>query len=101
MKKLFVVLSLLLVVMMLVTACGSKATPAPEPTQAPAAAAEPTKAPEPAAEPTKAPEAKPAGSTITLWHGWTGAEADALAEVIAAVPGRQPGRHGRDAGRAV
>ena len=52
MKKLFVVLSLLLVVMLLVTACGPKATPAPEPTAAPAAAAEPTKAP--AAEPTKA-----------------------------------------------
>ena len=86
MKKLFVVLSLLLVVMLLVTACGPKATPAPEPTAAPAAAAEPTKAPEPAAEPTKAPEAPaaPAGGAITLWHGWTGAEADTLVEVIAA-----------------
>ena len=31
MKKLFVVLSMLLVVMLLVTACGPKATPAPAP----------------------------------------------------------------------
>ena len=93
MKKLFVVLSLLLVVMLLVTACGPKATPAPEPTAAPAAVAEPTKAPEPVAEPTKAPEAPAAatGGAITLWHGWTGAEADALAEVITAFQAANPG----------
>jgi maltose-binding protein MalE len=92
MKKLFVVLSLLLVVMLLVTACGPKATPtpAPEPTAAPAAAAEPTKAPEPAAEPTKAPAAAEGGA-ITLWHGWTGAEADALAGVITAFQNANPG----------
>jgi len=98
MKKLFVVLSLLLVVMLLVTACGPKATPtpAPAPTAAPAAAAEPTKAPAAAVEPTKAPEATkapaaPAAATITLWHGWTGAEADALAEVIKAFQDANPG----------
>ena len=96
MKKLFVVLSLLLVVMLLVTACGPKATPAPEPTAAPAAAVEPTKAP--ATEPTKAPEptappkaAEPTAGTITLWHGWTGAEADTLAEVITAFQAANPG----------
>ena len=93
MKKLFVVLSLLLVVMLLVTACGPKETPAPEPTAAPAAAAEPTKAPEPVAEPTKAPEAPAAaeGGAIALWHGWTGAEADALAEVITTFQAANPG----------
>ncbi len=98
MKKLFVVLSLLLVVMMLVTACGSQATPAPAPapTTAPAAAAEPTKAP--AAEPTTAPEptaapkpVEPTASTIALWHGWTGAEADVLAEVLTAFQAANPG----------
>ena len=96
MKKLFVVLSLLLVVMLLVTACGPKATPAPEPTAAPAAAAEPTKAP--SLRPSRrrhrnprAPKAAEPGGAITLWHGWTGAEADALAEVITAFQAANPG----------
>lgn len=84
MKKLFVVMSLLLVVMMLVTACGPKATPAPTPapTTAPAAAAEATTAP----EPTKAPEVKPPakGGEVTLWNAYqTGsAEEQTLGELI-------------------
>ena len=45
MKKLFTVFSLLVILALVITACGSKATPTPEPTKAPVAAAEPTKAP--------------------------------------------------------
>ena len=66
--KIFAILSILVILSMVLTACGSKATPAPEPTQAPAAAPEPTKAPAPttAPEPTKAPEAKPAESAFKI-----------------------------------
>jgi ABC-type glycerol-3-phosphate transport system substrate-binding protein len=46
---------LLVLVLVVLAACGSKATPTPQPTQAPEAA--PTQAPAP--EPTKAPEAAP------------------------------------------
>ena len=60
------ILSVLMVMAMLVSACAPAATPAP--TQAPAApaapAAEPTKAPAAPAEPTKAPEA-PAAPAAT------------------------------------
>jgi basic membrane protein A and related proteins len=54
-SKLYIVLSVLVLFSLLLSACGSRATPAP--TAAPAQA-EPTKAPEPTAapEPTKAPE---------------------------------------------
>ena len=43
-SKVFAILSILVVLTMVLTACGAKATPtaAPEPTAAPAAAAEPT-----------------------------------------------------------
>ena len=60
--KLFSILSLVLILSMVLTACGTKATPtaAPEPTKAPVV--EPTKAP--VVEPTKAPETKPAGITV-------------------------------------
>ncbi len=70
-----------------------------EPTQAPApttAPAEPTQAPAAttAPEPTQAP-AQPAAGTgtgeVVLWHGWTGAEADKLAEVITAFQTANPG----------
>ena len=70
--KLFSILSLLVILSMVLTACGAKATPtaAPEPTKAPVA--EPTKAPvaeptkAPVAEPTKAPETKPAALKVGL-----------------------------------
>ncbi len=62
--KLFSILSLVLILSMVLTACGTKATPTPapvvEPTKAPVA--EPTKAP--VVEPTQAPETKPAGITV-------------------------------------
>ncbi len=54
--KLFSILSLVLILSMVLTACGTKATPAP--------VVEPTKAP--VVEPTKAPEAKPAALKVGL-----------------------------------
>lgn len=53
-KKVLTLAGMLVILAMLLAACGGAATPAPAPTEAPKAA-EPTKAPE-AAEPTKAPE---------------------------------------------
>ncbi len=89
MKKLFVVLTLIVILSMVLTACGKKETPtpAPVPTEAPKAAEAPkaTEAPKPA-EP-----AKPAGGAIALWHGWTGAEADTLTEIIKAFQDANPG----------
>jgi arabinogalactan oligomer/maltooligosaccharide transport system substrate-binding protein len=80
MKRLYVILSVLLVLSFALTACGSKATPTPAPTQAPAAQAEPaTQAPPPTTapeqptaapeQPTTAPAAETAGAvTITYWE---------------------------------
>ncbi|MFN8595687.1 MAG: extracellular solute-binding protein [Anaerolineae bacterium] len=88
MKTRFSLVSLLVVLGILLAACGGAATPAP--TQAPAPAAEPTKAPAPA-EPTKAPEQPAAPATggtikgeVTLWHAYgTGsAEEQALTKLI-------------------
>ena len=76
MFKKIVFLMMVLVLVLGVAACGGKATPAPEPTAAPPAAAEPTKAPEaPAPEPTKAPEAAaPAAGDVKeltiQWAQW-------------------------------
>ena len=68
-KTLFSLLALLVVVSLVLAACG----PTPEPTQAPeptkAAEPEPTKAAEP--EPTKAEE-PPEQVTISIWHQWSG-----------------------------
>jgi arabinogalactan oligomer/maltooligosaccharide transport system substrate-binding protein len=95
-KKIWSLISLMLVAVMMLAACAPAATPAP--TEAPKPA-EPTKAPEPtkvaeltkAPEPTKAPEAKPTEApkatgvcasgkqyTLTLWHQWDGAYLDAI-----------------------
>ena len=59
MKRLYVILSVLLVLSFALTACGPKATPAPEPTLAP----EPTTAPEATTAPAEA-----AAVTITYWE---------------------------------
>lgn len=64
MKKLFALLSMLMIVSLVLTACGTPATPAPAPTQPPAAPAEPTKAPEPTQPP--APTA-----TLKIWSDLT------------------------------
>jgi arabinogalactan oligomer/maltooligosaccharide transport system substrate-binding protein len=67
-KKLFPLISLVLVLTMVLAAC---AQPTAAPTEAPTSAA-----------PTEAPTAAPAAITLTLWHGMTGAEAEALATII-------------------
>jgi len=94
-KKIWILVSMLLIATMALAACGGGTTP--EPTTAPAVV-EPTKAPEPTAvpveQPTMAPEptAVPAteapvvegvcasGQTysITLWHQWSGTYLDAI-----------------------
>ena len=86
MKKLFTLLSLLIVVGLMLTACG-QATPTAPP--APTAEAVPTAAPQPTAppQPTETPE--PAAG-LTVWHGWAGAEATALADVVAAFQAANP-----------
>jgi maltose-binding protein MalE len=88
-------LALAMVAIMLITvACGGAATPAPQPTQPPQPAA--TEAPKPteAPPPTEAPkptEAPVAAKPLTLWHGWTGAEADTLAELAKTFEAANPG----------
>jgi multiple sugar transport system substrate-binding protein len=103
--KLFALASLLVIVSMLLVACGGGATPAPAPTQAPAPAqptqapaptVAPTKAPAPTVAPTKAPAAQPttpptptvvptvmykgegcaAGATPVIWYVGLGAGGD-------------------------
>jgi maltose-binding protein MalE len=91
-KSLFSLLALLVVLSLVISACG----PTPEPTEAPQAteaAPEPTEeevAPEPteeevAPEPTEEvpPEPTMAG-TLTLWHAWKESEIPALTNVIQA-----------------
>jgi arabinogalactan oligomer/maltooligosaccharide transport system substrate-binding protein len=92
-KSLFSLLAILVVLSLIVTACG----PTAEPTQPPAA--EPTTeeaAPEPTAEeavpePTAGEEAMPTlAGTITLWHAWKESEIPALNNVIEAFQGMYP-----------
>ena len=86
MKKLFTLLSLLIVAGLMLTACG-QATPTATPV--PTAAAVPTEAPQPTAPPQPTETPKPAAS-LTIWHGWTGAEAAALADVTAEFQAANP-----------
>jgi maltose-binding protein MalE len=88
-KTLFSLLAVLMVLSLLVAACGPTAEPtmAPEPTEA---APEPTSegtAPEPTAEEPKAPALT---GTINLWHSWKENEIESLNEVIAAFQGMYP-----------
>ena len=85
MKRLFTLLSVLIVISQLLVACGPAATPAPAPTQPPAApaatqppAAAPTKAP----EPTKAPAAKTVNLTF-YQRGYTEGGTDATSVTTA------------------
>ncbi len=67
--KLFTILSVFVVLAMVLTACGAKATPtpAPAPTTAPVAEVKPTEAPKPAeVKPTEAPKPAPAGKTLKV-----------------------------------
>jgi arabinogalactan oligomer/maltooligosaccharide transport system substrate-binding protein len=86
MKKIWLIASVLLVMSLLLAACGGETAtpteaPAPvDPTEAPAPV-EPTEAPAPV-EPTEAP-APVEPTTITIWHQWSGDYLDAIAEAFA------------------
>jgi multiple sugar transport system substrate-binding protein len=73
----------LLVLSLVLTACGAKETP--EPTEPAAAAEEPTKAP------TEAPAEEPVA--VTYWHTMSDAEVEAMEEVIAMFEAEQPNIH--------
>jgi maltose-binding protein MalE len=73
-KKLFPIISIIMIAAFALAACATPtAAPTAAPTMAPATAA-PTQAP------TTAPTAAPV--TLTIWHGMTGSEADALTKII-------------------
>jgi arabinogalactan oligomer/maltooligosaccharide transport system substrate-binding protein len=78
MKKWFSLLAVLVVLSLLVAACG----PTPEATQAPAEPTTEEAMPEATAE--EVPEAAELAGTITLWHSWKENEIESLNEVIAA-----------------
>ncbi len=86
MKTRYSLVALLVVIGLLLAACGGAATPAP--TQAPAV--EPTTAP--AVKPTTAPAATGPKGEITLWnaYGTGGAEEKALTEALAAMAKKYP-----------
>jgi len=94
MKRLYTILSVLLVLSFALTACGAKATPTPvpaPPTAAPAKAA-PTAAPTAAPQATEPPAAKPAAApvTITYWEQ-EGDDVDVLLdELVAAFMAANP-----------
>jgi maltose-binding protein MalE len=88
-RTLFSLLAVLMVLSLIVTACGPTAEPttAPEPTEA---APEPTTegaTPEPTAE---VPEQPALAGTINLWHSWKENEIESLNEVIAAFQAMYP-----------
>ena len=87
MKTRYSLVALLVVVGLLLAACGGAATPAP--TQAPA---QPTAEQKPAEQPTAAPAAGGPKAEITLWHAYgTGsAEEKALTAAIAAMNQKYP-----------
>ncbi|MGC8780810.1 MAG: extracellular solute-binding protein, partial [Anaerolineae bacterium] len=99
MKKLFVVVSMLVVLGMLLSACAPQATPAPaqpapkaEPTKAPAAeptkapaptkAPEPTKAPAPTATPEPRPTPPPGRVVVEFWYGLGKPLGDVLVSIV-------------------
>jgi multiple sugar transport system substrate-binding protein len=83
MRKLSLGLTLLMVLTMLLSACGGAATPAGEAPAAEAPAAEEAAAEEPAAEPT--PVVNNFGECedpLVLWHGLTGSDGAVFAELL-------------------
>lgn len=105
-RSLWSLASIVMIAALLLAACAAPTTQAPAPTNPPAAAptqppaAAPTQPPAaaptqpPAAAPTQPPATQaPAGKavTLTLWHGQTGAEADALATIIKNFEAANPG----------
>ncbi|MEJ2211674.1 MAG: extracellular solute-binding protein [Anaerolineae bacterium] len=88
-KSLFSLLALLVILSLVLAACGATEEPTPEPTQAPAAEA--TQAPsEPTApEPTQAPAAEEV--TITIWHQWSGDYLTAIEQAFKDYEAEHPG----------
>jgi len=85
-KKLWIVMSLLVVAAMMLAACGGEATPTE-------AAEVPTDVMEPE-EPTDVPEepTEPAeGQIITIWHQWSGDYLDAITQAFADYEAANPG----------
>jgi len=94
-KKLFAMISVLLVAMFVLAACAPAATQAPAAaTEAPAAATDVPMATEAPAAATEAPMATeaPAGlsGTITLWQSWKETEIASLNDVVAAFQAKNP-----------
>jgi multiple sugar transport system substrate-binding protein len=81
-------LSSLLILGLVLTACAPKeeATAPPEPTEAPVATEAPTEEPTETPPPTEAPEAV----TVTYWHTMSDAEVEAMEEVIAMFEAERP-----------
>ena len=110
MKKLFALVSLLVVLSLLLAACGSAqpeptltATTAPEPTVAPVeptALPEPSATAEPTAEPTPEPTLEPPPAvpgpatwtcptgdrSISIWHVWAGEDLLSIEEIFKRCP---------------
>ncbi len=101
-KKLFTLISTLLIAVFVLAACAPAATEAPAATQAPAAATEapaapaateaPAAATEAPAAPvaTEAPAATGVSGTITLWQSWKENEIASLNDVVAAFQAKNP-----------
>ncbi len=81
-RTLFVLASLMIVVTMLLTACG-KPAPTPEPTQPPVVV--------PTAEPTEPPLVMPEVTTITIWHQWSGGYLEAITKAFQEYSAKNPG----------
>ena len=88
-KTLLSLLAVLMVVSLVVAACGPPAEPtrAPEPTKE-ETAPEPTVAEEPTQEDPEGPVLK---GTVNLWHAWEEHEIESLYEVIATFAAKNPG----------
>jgi len=82
-KKLWTIFSLLLIAVMVLTACGGGATPTAEEKPPEQPQEEPTKAPEEPAEPMEQ-------VTITVWHQWSGDYLTAIEEAFAAYTEMHP-----------
>jgi len=91
-KKFLALGMLLLALTLVIAAC---ATPTAAPTQAPptqAPAAQPTAVPaQPTVVPAQPTQPPAAAAALKLWHGQTGAEADALAEAVKKFEAANPG----------
>ena len=87
-RKFPVLLVMLLVISMVVTACGAKPTPVPTPVPAPTTAPVTQPTQPPAVQPTKAPAAgidcmgAKAGDQISMLYQWSGAEEENLNKIL-------------------